>query len=309
MKIHLPSASLFSHAIDSQFFVLLAVSSFLVAMVFGLMIFLCIKYRKNSQANRDSPPNQSIPLEATIIFLILAVGMITFFVSAKVYYQMYSPPKDAREIFVVAKQWMWTFHDPNSTDPNSDHINELRVTLGVPVRLTMISEDVIHSFFVPAFRVKQDVLPDRYTSLWFTPTQLGDFEVLCTQYCGLRHSQMRAVIHVVPSQAKLSKVTTNSTGGEALLREKGCMSCHQDGGATRSIGPSFNHLFESSVELANGKIVNADENYLRKSIYEPNAEIVKGYSAIMPSFAGILSETETTLIIDAIRKRKAEKTK
>jgi cytochrome c oxidase subunit 2 len=345
MNAHLASASLLSHAVNHQTLFLLTVSSIFVVLVFFLMIFFSIKYRKGSNANRDAPPTQSKPLEMTLIGVILLFGLTTFFFSARTYYQMYTPPANAQEIFVIAKQWLWIFHDPRHPNADPNHLNELTVTLNEPVRLTMISEDVIHSFYVPAFRMKQDVLPDRYTTAWFTPTELGDFEVLCTQYCGLRHSQMRAMIHVVPPLGTLTRAelpATNEVGhktsaaaaaapatmivnapnahsgedaivvksaGEKLLQEKGCYSCHEPNANAHepSIGPSLAGIFGTQVELTDGRVVTVDQNYLRRSLFEPNAEIVKGYAAIMPSFLGLLNEKETTEVLQAIEVKKKEK--
>jgi cytochrome c oxidase subunit 2 len=238
----------------------------------------------------------------------------TFVVSAKTFFKMYNPPDNAKEVFVVGKQWLWIFHDPSAPNGNADHLNELTVILNQPVKLTMISEDVIHSFYVPAFRMKQDVLPDRYTTAWFTPTQLGDFEVLCTQYCGLRHSQMRAVIHVV-AQAPVVASAPSASGsgnhsvqspGQKLMQEKGCLSCHAQNGNEPSIGPSLNHLFGTRVALADGRTVLIDEDYLRRALFDPNGEVVKGYSPIMPSFQGSLSEIEGTAIVNAIKNNEVE---
>ena len=198
--MNLPSASNFSGPIDHLALVLLGVCTFFALLVFALLIFFSHRYRAGSKADRSNPPNQNSKLELCLALVILIFGVSTFFFSARVFYHMYTPPADAKIVYVTAKQWMWKFQDMNGKNT----INELTLPLNVPVRLTLISEDVIHSFFVPAFRVKQDVLPSAYTTLWFTPTELGDFTVLCTQYCGLSHSAMRAVIHVVPNEKEFT---------------------------------------------------------------------------------------------------------
>jgi cytochrome c oxidase subunit 2 len=197
MNLTLQSASNFAPIVDHLSVVLVGVCSFFVIVVLFLLIFFGIKYRAGTKADRSNPPTQWTKLELGVAFVILLFGFGTFVVSAKVYYGMYTPPNDARTVYVTAKQWMWKFQDMNGKNT----INELTLPVNEPVRLVMTSEDVIHSLFVPAFRVKQDVLPGRYTSLWFTPTEVGDFLVLCTQYCGLSHSSMRATIHIVPKDA------------------------------------------------------------------------------------------------------------
>ena len=186
------SASNFAEPVDHLAWVLLGLSGFFILLVFFLLVFFGIRYRAGSKADRSNPPDRPQKFELTVAVGILFFGLATFVTSARVFYSMYTPPPNAKTVYVIAKQWMWKFqNDGKST------INELTLTINSPVKLVMTSEDVIHSLFIPAFRVKQDVLPGRYSSLWFTPTELGDFRILCTQYCGLSHSSMGAVIHVV----------------------------------------------------------------------------------------------------------------
>lgn len=297
-----PSASGFSETIDLMLKYLSTVSTILVSLVLFLMIFFCIKYRAGSKADRSSPPARNLPLEMTLISTIFILGISLFAWASHYYYQMYVPPKDAIEINVIAKQWMWIFHDVHGPD----QINSFKVPLGKPVKLLMTSEDVVHSFFVPAFRVKQDVVPGTYTSLWFTPTKLGRFIVLCSQYCGLSHSQMRATVEVITPEAydafvKQNKPLAAFQKGAELYTQKGCISCHE---GNHSIGPSLNSVFGSTVVLNNGQRIIANEDYLRRAILQPNAEVVQGYQGLMPTFQGLLTEEQLFNLIHYLKSKR-----
>jgi len=300
MTFSLDSASNFSPMVDSLLKVLVVTSAILTVAVWGLMIFFCIKYRKGSKASRANAPLKSTPMEITLASLIFLFGLGLFIFAAKVFYQMYVPPASSIEIDVIAKQWMWVFHDARGPD----QINSFKVPLNQPVRLVMTSEDVIHSFFIPAFRVKQDILPGRYTSLWFQPTKLGRFEVLCSQYCGLSHSQMRAFVEVISAEDYAAFVTKKNMAesdiarGAQIYNDKGCASCHD---SNDMIGPSLQNIYGTSVKLNDGKNVLVDDNYLRRAILTPNSEIVQGFDPVMPTFQGQLSEQELILLINYIK--------
>jgi cytochrome c oxidase subunit 2 len=301
------SASTFAPKIDHLAFMLLLVCGFFIALVWALMIYFCVHYRASAKVNRKNPPDKNRKLELSLIVIILIFGLTTFGFSARLYYRMYTPPANAREIFGTAKQWMWIFHDPNG----KDQINELTVPVNVPIKLTLISEDVIHSLFIPAFRVKQDVLPGRYTSLWFTATQTGDFPLFCTQYCGLSHSNMIATVHVVDTDApgavqNFTETNVSRPVGETLFQEKGCVSCHA-GNAPNEIGPNLRGIYQAEVTLQDGTKVLADDAYLHESIVAPAAKIVKGYSALMPAYQGTLNENEIRELIDYIKQWKSSK--
>lgn len=306
MTFDLPAASSFAPVVDSIFKSLLLLSTILSALVWVLIFYFCVKYRRGSPANRAGGYRKNIWIEWSLTGVMFAFGLGIFIWSAKTFHHMYRPPKSSYDVNVIAKQWMWVFHDANG----KDQINYLKVPIGKPVRLIMTSEDVIHSFFIPAFRIKQDVLPGRYTSLWFTATQLGSFEVLCSQYCGMSHSQMRAVVEVV-SQSDYEnylKDTTNqalqasnTSLGAQLYVKHSCHSCHD---ATPPIGPSLKGVFGQKVLLADGSSVLIDENYLRRAILLPNAEIVNGFPAVMPTFQGRLTEGELLSIINYIKAKR-----
>jgi cytochrome c oxidase subunit 2 len=195
------------------------------------------------------------------------------------------------EVDCVGRQWMWKFQHPEG----NAEINDLHVPLNQPVKVRLISEDVIHSMYVPAFRIKHDVLPGRYTYLWFTATKPGKYHLFCAEYCGAKHSEMRGYVHVMEPadyQAWLSGAASGvsaSEAGKLLFEQLRCNNCHQGGGTT-SRGPPLENLFGSSVKLKDGGTVLADENYLRESILRPNAKVVAGYQSIMPSFEGQISE-------------------
>jgi cytochrome c oxidase subunit II len=303
MSYGLPSASSLSPEVDLIFKCLLAISTVLVVMVWGLIIYFCIKYRRGSAADREISSPKNIALEISLSTMIFIFGLGIFIWSAKVFYRLYLPPASALDVSVIAKQWMWVFHDAQG----KDQINSFKVPLGKPVRLLMTSEDVIHSLFIPAFRIKQDVLPGRYTSLWFQPTQVGNFEILCTQYCGLSHSQMRATVEVLTPEdyEKYLKENTNPNvaqkKGAELYVKHSCNACH-DGSPPRA--PSLNGLFGKKIALANGSTVVADENYLRRSILNPNADIAKGYPAVMPTFQGSMTESDLLSIIQYLKTKR-----
>jgi cytochrome c oxidase subunit 2 len=300
MNSFFQSASQFAPEIDHLALGLLIVCGAFMVLVWALMIYFCIRYRASAKIDRTNPPAQNRKLELVLILVILVFGLTTFSFSTRLYYRMYTPPSNAREIFGVAKQWLWVFHDPNG----KDQINELTVPLNVPIKLTLISEDVIHSLFIPAFRVKQDVLPNRYTTLWFTATQLGDFPLFCTQYCGLSHANMTAVVHVINENPHPETFSLARPRGETLFREKGCASCHSVISDNPPLGPNLRGLFGSKVILENGQSVLADEAYLRESILSPAAKVVKGFRPVMPPYAGVLNENEIRELLDLLKEWK-----
>jgi cytochrome c oxidase subunit II len=214
---------------------------------------------------------------------------------------LYKVPPDALPVYVVAKQWMWKLQHRNG----KREINELHVPLGQPVRLIMTSQDAIHSFYVPAFRLKQDVLPGRYTGLWFTPTQLGEFQLFCAEYCGTEHSRMLGRIVVMPP-AEYARWVASGTEhpslaqyGFALFRKFGCSGCHAAGSTVHA--PSLAGLLGREVHLQDGRTVIADENYVRDSILLPKKDVVAGFEPIMPSFAGQVSEEDIQALIAYLR--------
>lgn len=301
LHMFIPEASSTATRIDALFWSMVALCGLVALGVFGAMIFFCIRYRRGSPADRTGRHNQSLGVELTWTLIPFALFIGVFAWSLFLFAQARTPPANAQTIYVVAKQWMWKVQHP----AGQREINTLHVPLGEPVRLTMTSQDVIHSFYVPAFRVKQDVLPGRYTQLWFTATRLGTFPLFCAEYCGMDHSKMGgAVVVMNPSQYALwlsGHATSESLAarGAALFRSRGCSGCH---GTNASVpAPDLQGLYGHSVHLSDGTSVIADERYLHDSILLPDTQVVAGYAPIMPSFSGQLTEEDMLALIAYIK--------
>lgn len=294
--------------VDSLFLFLVALSAFFFLLIAGLTAVFVVRYRRGSRARRGLAPTHNTALELTWSLVPLALLIVIFFWGFHGYISAAVPPADALEIKVVAKKWLWQFEYPSGLRT----VNEIRVPLGRPVRLVMISEDVIHSFYVPSFRIKQDVLPSRYTQLWFEATQPGVHRILCTEYCGRGHSDMLGVIQVVSDEEYRAWLESGGGLGEGmppaefgrlLYTRYGCETCHSLDGS-RLEGPSFKGIFGKPVRLADGRTVTADENYIRRSILEPQADVVAGYQPVMPTFQGLLGEREINALIEFIKEQK-----
>ncbi|MGI8891645.1 MAG: cytochrome c oxidase subunit II [Chthoniobacterales bacterium] len=298
-KFHLfpPEGSASAHQVDWLYFGLTAMLIFFCAVVFVPVIFFCIRYRRESTVDRSNPPEGNNLLECGWTLFPLLVGLGFFVWGAALYYHIELPPRNALQVQVVAKQWMWKLQHAEG----KKEINELHVPRGQNIELTMASQDVIHSFFIPAFRVKQDVVPGKYTTEWFHPTKLGEFHLFCAEYCGTNHSKMIGRV-VVMEPAKYARwLTTGETGrsivfeGRRLFHEKGCSGCHV--GSSVVHAPSLEGLYGKQVPLASGEIVTADDQYIRDSILLPAKQISAGYENVMPSFTGHISEAEIMQII------------
>jgi cytochrome c oxidase subunit 2 len=294
-------ASTLAGEVDALYFTFLGISVFFGLLVAGLVVFFAVRYRRRAEDEIGRPEKAGIWLEITWSVIPLAILLSMFAWGAKVFIKAYRPPADAVEYFVTAKQWMWKFQHPQG----NREINELHVPLGQPIRLTMTSEDVIHSFFVPAFRVKADVLPGRYTSVWFEANKVGTFHLFCAEYCGAEHSLMGGGIIVMEPADYERWLAGRDSGpsvvasGEELFRVKACSTCHRADSAT--LAPILHGLFGEAVELDDGSVEIADENYLRESILNPTAKLVKGYRPLMPTFQGQLTEDEVLQLIGYIK--------
>jgi cytochrome c oxidase subunit 2 len=283
-------ASSLAAEVDAVYFYLCAVSIFFSLLIAALIVYFAIRYRRGSPADRTQGHGHFFAIEATWIIIPFLLTMVMFFWGADVYFRMARPPADAIEIGTVARQWMWKFQHPEGRL----EINDLHVPLGRPVKLHMISEDVIHSLYVPAFRAKQDVLPGRYTSVWFEATRLGEYHLFCAEYCGAKHSEMKGkVIVMEPSQYQAwlagTQGDTPIEAGRKLFEERRCDQCHKPLGETGR-GPPLENLFGATVPLANGQSIVADEAYLRESILRPQARLRAGYQPLMPTFEGQIGE-------------------
>ncbi|HXW53415.1 MAG TPA: cytochrome c oxidase subunit II [Myxococcota bacterium] len=294
----LESASTLAPQVDQAMLGLLIICGSALLLILLLVIGFSSRYRKDSPHARKLERHGSLPLEwgwaigSMVIFLGLFAWGITIF------FAMHVEPSGAEEISVVGKQWMWKFQHPNG----KREINELHIPVGQAVVLKMISQDVIHSLFLPSFRLKQDVLPGRYTRAWFEASRIGRYHIFCTQYCGTMHAQMigRVVVMsatdydrwLVSSDVTDDRVLeeTSESRGQKLFTKFACISCHAEG--TEQLGPSLNGLFGSKVKLSTGKTIFADDNYIRESILYPNAKIVFGYQPVMPSFLGRMNEED-----------------
>jgi cytochrome c oxidase subunit 2 len=269
--------------------------------VLVVMTGFSIRYRAGSNADRTHVPRKGLPVEIawTVIPLLLFFGIYAW--GAVDYVKLYRAPDNAMSVFVVAKQWMWEAEHKNGRR----EIGQLHVPLGRPVRLVMTSQDVIHSFFVPDFRVKQDVVPGRYTSIVFTPSRTGEYRLYCAEYCGTEHSRMlgRIVVMQPAAFAQWLQAGPRQPGmaarGYQLYRRYGCSGCHDPGSSVHA--PDLTGLLGRRVHLADGRALTADEPYIRDSILQPAKDVVAGYTPIMPSFAGQIGEEDILDIIEYIR--------
>jgi cytochrome c oxidase subunit II len=299
-------ASTMATQVDSLFFFLVGVSVFFSTLIFIVIIVFAVKYRRRSENEQPQEIQSDLRLEILWTVIPLGLTLVMFVWGAKLFFIINDPPANSLEINVVAKQWMWKVQHPEG----QLEIDELHIPVGRPVKLIMTSQDVIHDFFVPAFRVKKDVLPGRYTTVWFEATTPGEYHLFCSQYCGTQHSGMIGRIVVMPVteyQAWLSGGATGvslATAGERLFERLGCNTCHLENGTGR--GPSLAGLLGKTVKLAGGNSVTADETYIRESIVNPQAKIVAGYQPIMPVFKGLISEDGILQILAYLKTLKRE---
>jgi len=290
-------ASNMAPRVDNIYFALLALCGAVAILIFLVALFFCIRYRRGTKVDRTPSKGSPIPLEITWTAIPLFIFIGIFFWAAEVFFGMSRPPADATEIYVVGKQWMWKIQHPDGRR----EINELHLPVGQPVKLIMTSQDVIHDFFVPGFRTKQDVVPGRYTTEWFTPTQPGRYHIFCSQYCGTNHALMVGTVYVQePAEqarwlAQQPAPDSLVSIGERAFRTRGCSGCHAPNAAIRA--PLLDGIYGKQVPLSDSTLVTANEQYLRDSILLPNKQISAGYQPIMPTFQGQISEEELNAII------------
>lgn len=294
-------ASASAAAVDHLYFFLTALSVFLMMIILIPMIFFLFKYRRGSKADRSPLRISTTKIEVTWTVLPLLLSMGIFAWGARVYFNMEVPPENALEINVVGKQWMWKIQHQEG----NREINELHVPAGRPVKLTLASEDVIHDFFIPAFRIKQDVVPGRFTTEWFKPTRVGQYHLFCAQYCGTDHSRMIGTVYVMnPADYEewLTKGGAHNTlaqSGALLFRELGCSGCHMGNSVVHA--PRLEGLYGKLVPLQDGRFLRADDKYLRDCILQPATQVVAGYPPLMPTFQGRVSEGELFELIAYIK--------
>jgi len=298
----------YARRVDDLYMFIMLVCAFFFVLVVGLLTVFILRYRRRRPGEATPHITENFRLEVLWTAIPLGIVMVIFFWGFNGYMDATVAPANALEIQVTAKQWLWQFEYPNGTRT----INEIHVPVGKPVKLVMTSDDVIHSFFVPSFRLKADVLPNRYTELWFTPTREGLHVLLCAEYCGRGHSDMSGKVWVDSEdkyQEWLEKGDQSAQSmplpqlGALLYESRGCATCHSLDG-TRGQGPSFKGIFGTDVRMTSGQVVRVDENYIRESILQPQAKIVEGFQGIMPTFQGVLREREILALIEFIKSQK-----
>jgi cytochrome c oxidase subunit 2 len=298
-------ASTVARNVDALYFFLILVTIFFTGLVAAMVIGFSIKYRKSAHPEAVQIEG-SVPLEIFWTVVPLGISVVIFVWAAVVYFDLMKPPRDTMEIYVTAKQWMWKMQHPNGVR----EINQLHVPANTNVRLTMISQDVIHSFFVPEFRIKNDVLPSAYRYVWFNATKPGTYRLFCTEYCGTKHSAMRGqVIVMEPAAYQVwasggAQGGTLASNGERQFTSLGCVTCHS--GQSGSRGPNLAGVFGREETLADGRKVTVDDNYLRESVLNPQAKTVAGYEPIMPTFSGQVSEDTLIQLIAYIKSMPGE---
>lgn len=297
-------ASTIAPEIDWLFYFVVWTSTVLFIGVVAAMVYFAYRYRRQRADERPQPVTENKLLEVAWIVVPTILVLLVFTWGFRGYLSHYVTPPNTYDIQVSGQMWNWVFEYPDGTSST----NELHVPVDRPVRLNMSSDDVIHSLFIPAFRVKQDVLPDRYTSLWFEATRTGEFPLFCAEYCGTDHSGMLATVYVHTEDEFAAWLDEAGVDEDMPLPELGeqlytqnCESCHSVDGS-QLVGPTFQGLYESERTMEDGETVTADENYLRESIIEPGARVVEGFQDVMPSFER-LSEREVTALIAFIQEQ------
>lgn len=293
-------ASTVAGQVDALYYFLVLVSLFFSLLIVIGLVYSAIRYRKGSKASRAGAQNDNLKLELAWSIIPLCISIGIFVWAARVFFDMHVAPPGAMEIYVVGKQWMWKVQHPEG----NREINELHVPVGKPVKLIMTSQDVIHSFYIPAFRIKQDVLPGRYSTQWFEATKPGEYHLFCAEYCGTSHSGMIGKV-VVMEQADYERWLSGAGGitmavtGEQLFQQFGCQTCHKSGPTQR--GPALVGLFGTQVNLASGETVTANEEYIRESILSPNKKITQGYQPMMPTYKDQVNQEQLNNIVEYVK--------
>ena len=298
-------ASAMAGRVDALYFFLVGLTIFFSLLIAGLIVYCAVRFRRRHADAVGATIHGGMVLEVTWSVIPLLITMLIFVWSASVFFAMTRPPDDTLNVYVVGKQWMWMFQHLDG----QREINELHVPLGRPVKLIMTSEDVIHDVFVPAFRMKADVIPGRYTNIWFQPTRPGRYHLFCAEYCGTRHSGMIGeVVVMAPTeyQTWLSggapEGSLASTGAK-LFQDLACNTCHRPDAQGR--GPVLEGLFGKAVQLQSGETVTVDEAYIRESILMPAAKVTAGFQPIMPAFQGLVSEEQLLALIEYVKSLQA----
>jgi cytochrome c oxidase subunit II len=287
-----PQGSTHAASVDALYLFFIAVTAFFSVLVATLVVVFAVRFRRRAAAEVGAPIHGSLILELTWTFIPLVIAMVMFVWGASLYFQITTPPSNAMEVYVVGKRWMWKAQHVSG----QREINELHVPINQPVKLIIGSEDVLHAYWVPAFRMKMDAVPGRTTTMWFEASKPGTYQLFCAEYCGMSHSRMIGTVTAMePGAFQTWLAGGKATGSMADLGSKafgelGCATCHIDSAQGR--GPSLWGVFGAQVTLATGEKVTVDEAYIRESILNPTAKLVAGYPPLMPTFQGVVSEEQ-----------------
>jgi cytochrome c oxidase subunit 2 len=298
-------ASTIASRVDNLYFFIVAVTAFFAVLVSIVVIVFAVKYRTNDPLAVGKHIHGSIPLELGWSIIPFVIAVVIFAWAADVFFEIQRPPNQTLEIYATGKRWMWKFQHIDG----QNEINELHVPVNRAVKVTFTSEDVLHSMYFPAFRVKADAIPGRYSTVWFNATKVGEYHLFCAEYCGTRHSGMIGRVVVMEPAAYQAWLTGTlgvgslSQRGEQLFNDLACNTCHRNDGTGR--GPSLVAKFGTPEELSNGSRVAVDESYVRESILNPQAKLVAGYGPLMPTFQGLVSEENVMALVEYVKSLQA----
>jgi cytochrome c oxidase subunit 2 len=301
IPLHPPAASSIANDVDRLHFALTGIAVFFSTLIFGCIFYFMVKYRRRSEDQRAQQITMNLPLEIIWTAIPTLICAVLFVWASYLYVRNAHPPAASTEIFVIGKQWMWHLQHPEGPR----EINELHVPVNVPIKLTMTSQDVIHGFYIPAFRIKKDVVPGRYAQIWFKATQVGDFHLFCTQYCGANHSKMIGWIHVMEPTAYAAWLAGNEKNesmaqqGQRLFDDLGCATCHQANNT--GLGPSLVGLYGKPQRLRDGSTRIADDDLIRQAIVNPDSVPLSNYQPVMPTFKGQVDEEQVLQLVAYIK--------
>jgi cytochrome c oxidase subunit 2 len=299
-------ASTIATEVDALYFFLVGLSVVMSLLIATLVVSFAIRFHRRHADEVGAQVHGGLMLELAWTVVPFLIAMVIFFWGAKVYFVMASPPAETLNIYVVGKQWMWKVQHTTG----QREINQLHVPVGRPVKLIMTSEDVIHNFSIPAMRVKSDVIPGRFVQIWFEPTRPGTYQIFCAEYCGTQHSGMIGQVVVMEATAYQSWLSGGAgegslaSTGEKLFADLACNTCHRPD--SRGRGPVLRNVYAHPVQLQDGTMVTADENYLRESILTPAAKLTAGYQPVMPAFQGLVSEEQLLALIEYVKSLSTE---
>ncbi len=305
-----PAQSTYAGDVDALFNFILIAGLIIFVIVIATTVFFSMKYRRKGMATKTSGTDHNLGLEILWTAIPTALIVIVFIWTFRSYIKMSVVPGDAIEIKVTAQKWFWTFDYAEG----ANSVNELVIPVNQPIKLLMSSQDVIHSFFIPNFRAKMDVLPNRYSITWFEATSTGTYDLFCTEYCGKGHSEMLGSVRVVSEEEYKKWIDEGSDPGKGLTLEefgrklyvkKACNTCHTTDGS-KGVGPTFKGVFGREEIMEDGTPITVEENYIRESILEPKAHIVAGFQPVMPTYQGLLKDREIDAIIAYLKTMKAE---